>query len=391
MPVILNIDKLLQSIAGKTKNNPVNVVAQRFLQAFRDHGVEAAQIPRLLHPIKLDDLQSVEALLAALTPDVLDQTSLLFGIRSQWLEGVDDEIYEYRHCYKHPELFFEVLAELRSRSNDDCSRFPLRILSSSKNLDCNDDREQMLVPILFEKIAELGDEWIYRYYIFNDGWNWGYKPSRIQLKAMVRMVCNVLHTPVPLVVIGPAELQKVLDRKKIPRVYLDGYLITNPSLEDFALTLEESLAAKEMDEIPEVLRYIEEYQLESLITAELPKPSPPSEPVPEPAIPPEPSPPSEPVPEPAIPPEPSTPVVNTPKSGKRADNNRDLWEPVKAAANVLWAEDSLLSIAEVIERIKKMDHLMGSKYTPSAIRKHVAEFAPPGIRGVPGRKPKKSP
>lgn len=94
MSVSSNVNKLWQSFTGKTKTNPVNIVAQRFIQAFLDHGVRATQIPRLQSKIKLDDLKSEEALLAVLTPEVLDQTARLFGIRTAWLEGVDDRVYE---------------------------------------------------------------------------------------------------------------------------------------------------------------------------------------------------------------------------------------------------------------------------------------------------------
>lgn len=189
MPVSLNVNKLWQRIAGKTKTNPVDVVAQRFLQAFFDHGVEAAQIPRLLPLVKLDDLKSEEALLAVLTPDVLDQTAQLFGIRSQWLEGVDDEIYECRDCYKQPELFFEHFATLHPGS-EDLLAFPVRALSTAKNLDCTDSGEQLLALVLVEQVARLGDEPVYRYHVYRDVWDWSYAPARIQLKAMVRTVCK---------------------------------------------------------------------------------------------------------------------------------------------------------------------------------------------------------
>lgn len=108
---------------------------------------------------------------AALTPEILDQTASLLGIRSEWLEGVDDEIYVYRHCYKAPELLLELLATLRNHADFDLTRFPLRVLVSSRRLDCKADREQLLVPVVLEKVADLGDETVYRYYIFNDGFD----------------------------------------------------------------------------------------------------------------------------------------------------------------------------------------------------------------------------
>lgn len=87
MSISSTVNKLSQGFAGEPKSKPVDVVAKRFIQVFYDHGVEPAQVPRLIPHVKLDDLNSEKALLAALTPEVLDQVARLFGIRSQWLEG----------------------------------------------------------------------------------------------------------------------------------------------------------------------------------------------------------------------------------------------------------------------------------------------------------------
>lgn len=376
MPVSFNVNKLWQGFTGKTKINPVNIVAQRFLQVFHDHGVQAAQIPRLLPKIKLDDLKSEETLLSALTPEVLDQAAHFFGIRSEWLEGVDDKIYEYQSCYKQPEVFFELLAGLQNRA-DSCSlNFPLRILSATNKLDGTSDSQQLLAPVLVEKIAELGEEPIFRYTIFNDSFNWGYFPTRIQLKAMARLIVKVMHKPVPLFVVSPAELESIIEREMIPHKFLHGCLLTEPSMEDFALTKEESLVAKEIAEMPYVLSYIEEHKLESLI-AEEPIQSPSTT--------------DEPAPEPECPPEPIAPATVPPKTGKRARNNQALWEPVRTIARAWWAEEGdSLHISVAIMRIKKMPHLPASAYGISAIRKHINDLAPPKAR-KPGRKSKKSP
>ncbi|CAG9932060.1 hypothetical protein [Candidatus Nitrotoga arctica] len=87
------------------------------------------------------------------------------------------------------------------------------------------------------------------------------------------MIYKIFYTPVPFFVISPAKLQNVLEQKKIPWDFLDGCLLTNPSFEDFALTAEESGIAKDVNEIPTVLKYIEKYKLENLITTELPQPN----------------------------------------------------------------------------------------------------------------------
>ena len=372
MPVSFNVNKLWQSFAGKTKNNLVNIVAQRFLQAFHDHGVQPAQIPRLLPAIKLDYLKSEDALLAALTPEILDQTARLFGIRVEWLEGVDDEIYEYLACYKRPAVLLEHLADVVGGEDVGLS-FPLRVFSTTKKLDYNDDSQQQLAPVIVQKIAELGEDRIYRYHIYRDGFDWGYRPSRIELKAIARIVDKKLHTPVPLFVISEKEMRGVLDGKLVPTNLFRGALLSNPSLEDFALTKEESGVAKEVEEIPTVLSYIKEHSLHDFTFDRPEVTQQPDEPIASTAT-------------------LTSPAVELPpkKAGKRENNNQVLWEPVRAVASALWAEEGdSLDISEAIRRIQKMPLLNAGSLSESAIRKHVADLAPPGVRGKSGRKRKK--
>ena len=145
---------------------------------------------------------------------------------------------------------------------------------------------------------------------------WEHAPSRIQLKATARMIFKVLHTPVPMYVVSPAELQKISDGKVIPRSLLDRPLLTTPSIEDFALGTDESLIAKEVDELPLVLKYIEDFKLQSLMTEEPSQPIAPSEPISEPQ---------------AVP---VTVEQTTPN--KKAGANKKTWDDKKLKA--LWEE-----------------------------------------------------
>lgn len=258
------IKKLLQNFAGKSKANSVNIVAQRFLQAFNDHGVKPAQIPRLMPQIKLKNLQSEATLLAVLTPELLDQTAKFFGISLKWFEGASETIYECQSCYQQPEIFFELFCGIHSRKWIDDIGIPFRVLTTSKNLDGSSDHHQPLVPVLVEKIAHLGDEAIYRYIIFNDGFDWGYAPGRIQLKAMARLAFSRRNTVTPLLVVKPEILEKIHEGQMVPRKFMHRGLCSEPSLEDFSLPAGSPIS-KEVNELPEVLKYIEEHKLESLI------------------------------------------------------------------------------------------------------------------------------
>lgn len=169
--------KFLSRIFGEKQQKPIDLLTQRFVQAFQNHGVEASQIPRLLPQIQLSDLESPQKLLAALSPAIIDQTAKLFGIRSQWLEGVDDQIYEYLACYKDPGKILRHLSELQKSGKS--ADFPFRILSTSKQLSSANSSYQLLAPVLLETIACLGDQPIYRYHIYRDGFDWDIIPPEL--------------------------------------------------------------------------------------------------------------------------------------------------------------------------------------------------------------------
>ncbi|BBE52210.1 hypothetical protein OYT1_ch2703 [Ferriphaselus amnicola] len=365
------MNRLFKVFTRNSKSSSVDIVAQRFIQAFADHGIQPAQISRFLPQIGLDSLRSNAALLSVLTPEILEHTAKLFGISLKWLEGADSKIYEYQYCYKQPEIFIEQLAAIQARMWDDDIGIPFRVLTTSKALSNASAAYQPLIPVLVEKIANVGDEPIYRYTVFNDGFDWSHPPARIQLKAMARIAFTLGTTVVPLLVVKPNVLERTLERELIPLDYLHRGLVSNPSLEDYALS-EDRLIAKETEELPLVMDYIEQHDLVRLFveakrrlsTLDL---------------------------EAKAVPEVGATVPAPPKIGKREQNKKLLWEPVVATAQALWAEhgDSL-HIAEAIRRIKRMPHLPAAKLSDSAIRKHIAPHAPDEVSGKSGRKPNKS-
>jgi hypothetical protein len=365
----LGFHHIWNRLTGKIKASNVHIVGDRFKLAFLAHGVEVAQIPRLITAISLDDLSTPERLLAVLSPEIIDQTAKLFGIRSQWLEGVDDQIYEYLCCNKEPKELLNHVTKLPYPPGEK-RHFPLRVLTTAKHLSNRSDSHQILTPILVEPIAELGDELIYRYHVYRDWFDWNHYPCRLELKAIARTLYVHLGTPVPLFLITAAEMDEVLEGRMIPKRLLRGALITNPSLEDYALSSKESGIARETEELPDVLQYIQDRNLQGfsfdVIDDEM------SEYM------------ENEVTDVAVPQENSTPIRN------RRPNHAELWEPIRNAAQTLWAQDNKLPIAGVIRMLKGMPTFKASAFTESAIRKNIVDLAPDGVRGKPGRKPKQS-
>ena len=359
------IPAIWRRISGAKNTSHVNVVAERFVQVFIAHGVQVSQIPRLLPTIRLESLQSPEKLLAVLTPDLLDQVARLFGIRVEWLEAVDDEIYAPLCCYKSPELFLNKFSELYLNPNND-RWFPVQVLCTDRHLDKNNNSLQQLAPVMVEQVAVIGEEQIYRYHIFRDGYDWSHKPCRIELKALIRLICNRFCLAAPLFQISPVEMEKVLNGELVPRKFLLSGLASSPSLEDYAQTDAENLVAQETEEIPEVLGYIETHKLADYLFQ---KPLPQS---------------SDDIGSSAIKPS------STRQNGeKRKNAQEEIWDPARTVAKALWAEDVQLTKTEVAERIKGMRHLKASAFEVNTIHKRIRDLAPPGSE-KPGRRSNKS-
>lgn len=247
------------------KPSTVNIVPQRLIQLFREHGIEASQIPRIFPKFSLSDLSSDESLLKKLTPELIDEIATLFSVRSEWLEGVDDIVYSAYSCYNEPTRFFDLFNKVKHLGMN----FPARVITCAENLNSQVRDSQPILLIVLDEIALLGDEVIYRYYIIDGEWNWSHSPCRIQLKAFARLLNRKLSIVTPIFKVDVKTFQEIAECRKIPREYIDGGLVTDPSLEDYALSKIESVVAKETEELPEVLKYINDHKLNNLVLNQL--------------------------------------------------------------------------------------------------------------------------
>lgn len=236
----------------KPTPDPVEVVAQRFLQFYLDHGVAVTRIPRLVDGVPLASLRGVDELVKVLTPSVLDATAKLFGIQHEWLEGATNVIYPSRHVYQDFPAFLSLLPPEKSES----VRAPLRALCSGP-LHYTSARHQPVALVLLEQAAVLGDDFVPKFTVFNDVWDWSYQPARLQAKAMARVGFERFG-PVPLYCVSDERLEFILAGEAVPYDVFAGTTITDPSLEDYVMSPTASAVAKEAEELAEVLRYVDE-------------------------------------------------------------------------------------------------------------------------------------
>jgi hypothetical protein len=170
-------DRFKKLFVNENKVKEVESIASRFIRLFEKHGVHRNQIPRFFgHGLTLADVANDEKLLEKLTHEMLQTACDLFAVRPEWLEGVDDQIYETHDFYEHPEDYAEFLTELAAQENH-------RIIAKLV-LSTIPHREQDAILVLEEQIGEIGNGLVYRYHLCG-GWVNKYWKSRADLTACI--------------------------------------------------------------------------------------------------------------------------------------------------------------------------------------------------------------
>lgn len=160
----------------KTRKSKTETVSSRFIQLFESHDVHRNQIPRFFgHGLTVKDVQDEALLLDKLDDPVLDAACCLFGVRREWLEGAESQVYPYHDFYKHPEDVAPFLKALKE-NNPEGGLDGILIAPTEQHGDA--------LLVLSEVIGGIGEKPIYRYYLCNN-WLFDYWKSRAYMTACV--------------------------------------------------------------------------------------------------------------------------------------------------------------------------------------------------------------
>jgi hypothetical protein len=141
-------------------------IATRFIALFEAHGVHRNQIEEFFgHGLDIPSCATDEELLKKLTPEIITDAVILFGVNKDWLEGSSTEIYDIPDFYKHPEDFDLYLTELlKSTDSNKLSAYALTVNKKSRH-EFNDS-----LFVIAESIGEINQREIYKYHLLG---NWG--------------------------------------------------------------------------------------------------------------------------------------------------------------------------------------------------------------------------
>lgn len=134
------------------------------------------QIPRFFgHGLTVKDVQDDQSLLGKLDEPLLEAACERFGVRREWLNGAEPQVYSCHDFYKHPERVQPFLTKLRESKPE--GELDGTLIAPEGN------KGEALV-LLSELIAWVGDKPIYRYHLCS-GWLFDYWKSRAYLTALV--------------------------------------------------------------------------------------------------------------------------------------------------------------------------------------------------------------
>ena len=181
---IVNIFSLWDRFKNRLIPSPVVTnTAQRFIRLFEAHGISRAQIPRFFgHNLTIHQVEDETELSKILDTNLLEAVATLFGIRLEWLEGGTDALILMR-----------------------------------------------------EKIGELADENIYRYY-FCEQWIYGYWKCRTDIAACVAQGWK-RNQYITGRMLTQKVFNKIISLKFVPDSELEGTVIANQRFHAEDLTL----------------------------------------------------------------------------------------------------------------------------------------------------------
>ncbi|MFH1987987.1 MAG: hypothetical protein ABIK25_10225 [Pseudomonadota bacterium] len=175
----LNVGEKLWKFIGflrKIKTPQAESVSSRFVRLFECHNVHRNQIPRFFgHGLTVKDVHDDLSLLSKLDEPLLDAACERFGVRREWLDGAESQVYACHDFYKKSGDVLPFLNQLREGN-------PEGTLDGM--LIAPEDGEGYALVVLSEKIGEIGNKAIYRFHLCNN-WVFDYWKSRACLTAFV--------------------------------------------------------------------------------------------------------------------------------------------------------------------------------------------------------------
>jgi len=139
----------------------VSIVTKRFIELFESHGVHRNQIPEFFgSDLELEHILDDQKLEKVVTNNINIQQDIaqIFGVRKEWLQGIDSQIYTLEDFYGDTNEFIKFIDSLIGRDN--LSEIHITLL---KSINYPNERKCHAVMLIEKPIKKLGEKIIYKH------------------------------------------------------------------------------------------------------------------------------------------------------------------------------------------------------------------------------------
>lgn len=181
---------------NKTSSKDISLVT-RLLALLKAHGIHKNDLPALFPGIfSYHICSSHEAILKAITPQIIERIVTTFGINKDWLLGSSNQIYSVKSFDRNLSELEEHIQSLQIEAGD--RQIYAYLLTPDKT---GVYRDFDTVVIIAEPILKISNRNIYKYH-FIGGWVFNYWRSRVYVAASCALLMkhdfSVINRLVPL-------------------------------------------------------------------------------------------------------------------------------------------------------------------------------------------------
>jgi hypothetical protein len=201
---------------------------------------------------KPSDLSTPRSIINLLSHDQIYTCAELFGVSKTWLHG-EGNIYPYHNFYKDTGGFMRLIFDLRLKNQFNNIRgYAIR---SERGFDKNSPNHQSLYIVLAEQIALFNNRPVYRYIPIQTDWNWGYWRSRLEVKTLFYLEDQKSDF---VKLQGVEASEELLRGFNFASQFPDRFIRSRISWStyDYANSIDENICAKETDEFPKLIDYL---------------------------------------------------------------------------------------------------------------------------------------
>lgn len=256
------------ALARESSIPSVAALLTRVRQVFSEQGLKPGHLARFFalmnapFDFRLDHYRTDAALLAWLDDEKSDWIAQTFGIRREWLDGEDEQVYQRYHFDKNPRHFWEVASPERATASGLMPE--AYFIRWGTGGDWAKKGHSAVFVVLALPLCQLSTELIiYRYVSDFNPYAWDYPRCHIQMRAWARLLYGRGY------IINGRQMtyntgEKFESNSNFLRNFVnDGSLVKRLDWhpDDFALSDKESAVAKEADTLPHVLAFLSSHGL----------------------------------------------------------------------------------------------------------------------------------